>query len=87
MLNQAIIIIKTYLMKGRLLYNLEQYETVFCPKQLKEMLSALKNKNLEINRHLKIFINGSKFSTTAKNIFSVRCKACGKVKMEIKTYN
>lgn len=74
-------------MKRRLLYNLEQHQRVFCPKQLKEILIALNSKNLEFHRHLKIFINGDEFDSSAKNVFSVRCKECGKIKMEIKTYH
>lgn len=73
-------------MRRRLLYNLEQYEKAFCPKYLKETLNALKNKNLELHRHLKIYINGNEFRTTAKNIFTLRCKETGTPKMEIKTY-
>lgn len=67
------------------LENLEQ-KNILCPVLLKEMLEALKQKKLELNRQLRYFIRHQEVETTAKNVFTIKSKKNPNVKFELKTY-
>lgn len=72
-------------MRREALYNLERKNN-HCPVLLKEMLGALKQKKLELNRHLKYFIRGQEVQVAANNVFTLKCKESPSIKFELKTY-
>lgn len=63
-----------------------EHKSVFCPILLKEMLTALKQRKIEIHRHLKFFIRGKETTTTAKNLFTLKSKENPSIQFELRTY-
>lgn len=73
-------------MRRGALHNLE-HKSNFCPVLLKEMLEALKQKKIEINRHLKYTFQNQETKTNAKNVFTLTNKENPNIQFELKTYD
>lgn len=67
-------------------FNNLEHENTFCPIRLKEMLNALKQKNVVISRQLSYLINTPAEAAIVKNIFTLKSKNSSKFKFELKTY-
>lgn len=72
-------------MRRGALHNLE-HKSYFCPVLLKEMLEALKQKKVEINRNLKYILQDQETKTIAKNVFTLKNKENPTIQFELKTY-
>lgn len=72
-------------MRRGALHNLE-HKSNFCPVLLKEMLEALKQKKIEINRNLKYILQDQESKTIAKNVFTLKNKENPTIQFELKTY-
>lgn len=72
-------------MRGGAIHNLE-HKNIFCPILLKEMLNALKQRNLMLHRQIRYFIYTQEENTTVKNVFTLKSKDIPNVEFKLKTY-